>query len=122
MTPAAVLARLDEAGVRLGIRQDGGISLRPIPPPDLLAEARRHRDHLAHLIGLRRALANDVAPQPTSDGDNPSSSCPACGHNQWWRILAMSGGPGPWRCQACVPPEPEHCIDATVIPDTHRDP
>jgi hypothetical protein len=72
MTPAAVLARLDEAGVRLGIRQDGGISLRPIPPPDLLAEARRHRDHLAHLIGLRRALANDVAPQPTSDGDNPS--------------------------------------------------
>jgi hypothetical protein len=45
----ALLARLTAAGCHVTLRPDGRISLRPPPPPDLLAEARQHRDELARL-------------------------------------------------------------------------
>jgi hypothetical protein len=105
MTAAAVLEGLDRAGIRLALRPDGGLSMRPAPPPELLAEARRYRDDIVHLITLRPAVAND-----------PVSRCPFCGHNIWWRLSVLSGGPGPWQCGRCTPTDPDKWIDATVIP------
>jgi hypothetical protein len=116
MTAAAVLARLDEAGVRVGIRPDGGMSLRPVPASELLAEARRHRDDIVLLVTLRRAVANDKALPPASDDAGPIASCATCRHNLWWRLSALSGGPGPWRCMCCIPLDPDVWIDGCAVP------
>ena len=49
MTAAAALARLDAAGVRVRLRDDGLLNLTAAgpPPPDVLALARAHRDGIA---------------------------------------------------------------------------
>jgi hypothetical protein len=57
LTATAVLERLGRAGVRVTLRADGGLAMRPIPPADLLEDARRHRDDIAHLVALKQALA-----------------------------------------------------------------
>jgi hypothetical protein len=46
---ADLLVRLAEAGCQVTLRPDGRLSLRPKPPPDLLAEALQHREELARL-------------------------------------------------------------------------
>jgi hypothetical protein len=68
MSAATLLARLTAAGCRVTLRPDGRVSLRPAPAPDLLAEARQHRDELARLIaattpaGAGAASAEAAAP------------------------------------------------------------
>lgn len=52
MTAAAALARLDAAGVRVRLRDDGSLNLAAVapPPPAVLALARAHRDGIAALL------------------------------------------------------------------------
>jgi hypothetical protein len=52
--------------------------MRPVPTPDLLAEGRRDRDDIVHLITLRLAVADD-----------PVGLCPSCDHNIWWRLSVL---------------------------------
>ena len=55
MSAAAVLARLQAAGLHLAVRPDGTVRLTATsaPPPELLAEASRHRDGIAALLRER---------------------------------------------------------------------
>ena len=59
MTAAAALARLDAAGVRVRLRDDGLLTLTAAgpPPPDVLALARAHRDGIASLLARRAQQA-----------------------------------------------------------------
>jgi len=49
-------------------------------------------------------------------GASPATACPGCGLGVWWRVPALSGGPGPWRCERCSPPDPADWIDASAVP------
>lgn len=62
MTPAAALAGLQAAGVRLWLQADGtvGFEAAAPPPPALLAGARTYRDAIAALLRERE----DAAPAP----------------------------------------------------------
>ena len=73
MTAAALLARLTAAGCRVTLRPDGRISLRPAPPPDLLAEARQHRDELARLVA---ATTYAGAEEPRAEAAAPAAKAP----------------------------------------------
>jgi hypothetical protein len=107
LTAATVLERLDRAGVRVTLQPGGGLSIRPVPPPDLLLEARRHRDDIAHLISLRQALdglhtAARQRPPSWTDPEArppPGSFCSCCRNQRWW---CDDRG---WRCWACHPPD-----------------
>lgn len=78
----------------------------PTPlPADLLAEARQHRDAIA------RALAD-----PADVEVLPAGRCGRCGGGPWWRLSALSGGPGPWHCERCIPPDPADWIDGCAVP------
>jgi hypothetical protein len=73
LTATAVLERLGRAGVRVTLRADGGLAMRPPPPADLLEDARRHRDDIAHLIALKQALArrSDTPADTRNSTDQP---------------------------------------------------
>ena len=72
MSAAVLLARLTAAGCRVTLRPDGRISLRPAPPPDLLAEARQHRDELARLCAATTPKVDAPSkPRPTRPGALP---------------------------------------------------
>lgn len=62
MSATTLLAQLTAAGCRVTLRPDGRVSLRPAPPPDLLAEARQHRDELARLVAAATTSASAEAP------------------------------------------------------------
>jgi hypothetical protein len=57
VTAAAALARLETAGVRLVLRQDGtvGMTAAAQPAADVLAEARLYREAIAALLRQRKA-------------------------------------------------------------------
>ena len=107
MNAVAVLAELRQAGAVLSCEPGGRVRFTaPHPlPPDLLAEARRHKDAIARLL----AVSVDGA-------ELPRALCPACGAGTWWRVSVLSGGPGPWQCQGCEPPPAATWTDATVLP------
>jgi hypothetical protein len=73
MSASALLAQLTAAGCRVSLRPDGRVSLRPPPPPDLLAEARQHRDELARLVA---ATTSASAEAPNADAAAPAAKAP----------------------------------------------
>jgi hypothetical protein len=73
VSAAALLARLTASGYRVTLRPDGRVSLRPAPPPDLLAEARQHRDELARLVA---ATASAGAEVPSEEAAAPAAKAP----------------------------------------------
>ncbi|HKM65518.1 MAG TPA: hypothetical protein VJY39_23820 [Acidisphaera sp.] len=64
MMPAAVLAALRAAGVRVAAVNGGGLSLVPTPPAGLLAEARAHKAALLALLAAGPDVASDTPPAP----------------------------------------------------------
>jgi hypothetical protein len=66
------------------------------------------------------------APAPNAGRTNPSAfldlaelpagPCPACGGSLWWRLSVLSGGPGPWCCGRCIPPDPVDWLDGHAVP------
>lgn len=46
----------------------------------------------------------------------PPAPCPVCGRGIWWRVSALSGGPGPWCCHRCAPPDAEDWLDGCAVP------
>jgi hypothetical protein len=114
MSAAAALARLRAAGGE-AVVVDGRLKLRAARPlPDaLVAEVRAHKPELLALLA-----ANEIAPDP-----EPSTVCPACGCDLWWRVSVLSGGPGPWRCTYCDTPPRDAWQDGCCIPgDWEADP
>ena len=103
----SLIGRLRRAGATLTCFPDGRVRFgAPAPlPADLLAEARQHRDAIAH------ALAGGADP-----GELPAGPCPGCGGRTFWRASALSGGPGPWHCVRCIPPDPADWIDGCAVP------
>ena len=73
MSAAAILARLTASGCRVTLRPDGRVSLRPVPPPDLLAEARQHRAELARLVA---ATASASAEALNAEAAAPAAKAP----------------------------------------------
>jgi hypothetical protein len=104
---ASLIDRLRRAGATLTCSPHGGVRFSaPAPlPVDLLAEARQHRDAIA------RALAGGSDP-----GELPGGPCPGCGGGTFWRASSLSGGPGPWHCERCAPPDPAEWIDGCAVP------
>lgn len=98
---ASLIARLRQAGATLTCSRDGRVRFAASAPlaAALLVEARKHRD----------AIAAELATE------GPSAPCPDCGTGFWCRLSVLSGGPGPWRCERCVPPDPAHWIDACAL-------
>jgi hypothetical protein len=59
VSAAAAIAQAEAAGLRLWLRPDGQVEVeaaKPLPP-DVLAELRRWREDVAHLLALRGAAA-----------------------------------------------------------------
>lgn len=107
MTAAlSLIGRLRQAGATLMCSPDGRVRfVAPAPlPPDLLAEARQHRDDIA------LALTG-----PVDLGALPTGQCPGCGGWIYWRLSVLSGGPGPWHCERCIPPDPADWIDGSAV-------
>jgi hypothetical protein len=118
----SLLERARAAGLALRI-EDGRLVVKgPRPPDGFLAALRRGRDSLIRVL---RAEADNAPAAPSSGNvclDNlPSEACPACGTGLWWRVSVTSGGPGPWRCMRCVPPDPADWIDGCAVPITRAD-
>lgn len=105
MSATEILDQLKRAGVVAQVRSDGTLNLRPRPPADLLAQARACRDEIIALLTARM-------PEP----DAPSTLCPDCNHNLWWRISATSQSAGPWLCGKCTAIDRTVWTDATAIP------
>ncbi len=59
MSARAAIAQAEAAGVHLRLDADGQVRLSAAapPPPDLLAELRRHRDEVARLLAAERRPA-----------------------------------------------------------------
>ena len=115
MTAAALLARLTGLGVSAEV-DHGALRLRPasVIPPDLLAEVRASKAEVLALL---------TPPPPVDLGELPAGPCPVCGGGQWWRLSVLSGGPGRWRCERCMPPDPAHWIDGCAVPsgEAHKE-
>jgi hypothetical protein len=103
----SLVARLRHAGATLSCLPDGRVRFSAATPIDalLLSEARRHRAAIA------RVLAG-----PADLGELPSGRCSACEGGGYWRLSVLSGGPGPWCCTRCIPPDREDWIDGCAVP------
>ena len=111
--PAALLVRLRAAGATVRLVDGRPRIHAPVAlPPDLLAEARAHRD--AVIAGL--VAANDPIPTLV-DAAGPTAGCPACGTGAWWRTSAFpTGRAGSWCCATCWPPPGDAWTDACEVP------
>jgi len=135
VSAAEALARAEAAGVRLRLRPDGGVRMEAAapPPPDVLADLRRWRKDVAHLLALRDGLAarrpapaaapaaqplRRLSPVPADWRALPYGSergkafaaarlapgaCRCCAGRRWWR---GEGAQAPPRCMTCHPPRP----------------
>ena len=81
------------------------------PRPENLADFSRISDH-----GTPRTRATPENGHLRSAFD-PAGPCPACRSLVWWRLAAPSGGPGPWMCERCTPPNSADWIDGAAVPD-----
>jgi hypothetical protein len=85
---------------------------------------------LADLAGLagepspmrEAAIEHERASHPDAAAIVAPGPCPYCGSGLWWRLSVLSGGPGPWTCQRCLPPAPDKWLDACAIPVSRRAP
>lgn len=48
--------------------------------------------------------------------DTPAAPCPTCHCGLWWRVAALSGGPGAWCCAVCAPAPADVWQDACAVP------
>jgi hypothetical protein len=113
----ALLRRARATGLMLRT-EDGRLLVKGSRPPDDLMVALRHgRDDLIRVLRAETDYALAGPPPGDVRLDNlPSEACPACGTGLWWRVSVMSGGPGPWRCMQCAPPDPADWIDGCAVP------
>lgn len=118
MSAAAALARAEAAGLRFKLAPGGGVQMEAAAPPpaDVLADLRRWREDVAHLVAARAAL--DVA-QPVEDwralpfgpergeafmaARMAPGACHGCAGRRWWRSAGADDGVC---CLACHPPSP----------------
>jgi hypothetical protein len=85
--------------------------------PDMLADPRAHKaNFLLTAITVKERSSSAVAPAPVLSRDAPSAPCWDCGGGLWWRLSVLSGRPGPWSCERCIPPDPAGWRDACSIP------
>jgi hypothetical protein len=120
VTGAALLAQAYAAGAVLTVADgcvvvDGASRLAP----GLLADLRAHKADLLALltaITVNERSSPAVAPAPVLSRDAPSAPCRDCGGGLWWRLSVLSGRPGPWSCERCIPPDPAGWRDACSIP------
>jgi hypothetical protein len=103
----SLVARLRRAGATLTCSPDGRVCFSAPAPIDasLLAEARHHREAIARVLAA-----------PADLGELPSGRCSVCGGGSYWRLSVLSGGPGPWRCMRCVPPDAADWVDGCAVP------
>jgi hypothetical protein len=101
VSAAAILARLTAAGYRVSLRPDGRVSLRPAPPPDLLAEARQHRDELARLVA---ATTQAGTVTPSAEATPPEAEAPPA--QRQTRPGALRGDPP----APVVDPDASRCL------------
>jgi hypothetical protein len=71
VSAAAALARAEAAGIRLRLRPNGGVRMEAAvpPPPDVLADLRRWREDVAHLLAVREGLAAGPRKDPEAAAD-----------------------------------------------------
>ncbi|WP_368414898.1 hypothetical protein [Falsiroseomonas sp.] len=118
MSAAAALARAEAVGMRFRLAPGGGVQMEATAPPpaDVLADLRRWREDVAHLVAARAAL--DVA-QPVEDwralpfgpergeafmaARTATGACHGCAGRRWWCAEGVEDG---LRCLACHPPPP----------------
>jgi hypothetical protein len=108
VTAAALLTRLAGLGVCAEAEQ-GSLRLRPASaiPDDVLAALREHKAEVLALL---------TAPAALDLGVLPTRPCSECDGRVWWRRSILSGGPSPWHCERCQPPDPDAWRDACVCP------
>ncbi len=56
-------------------------------------------------------------PPPIDLGELPTTLCPNCGGNLWWRLPVIElSAPGSWECAVCQPPSPDVLRDSCSVP------
>jgi hypothetical protein len=122
VTGAALLARARAAGAVLAVADgrvvvDGASRLAP----DLLASLRAYKADLLAILtanAVSEPFSSPIVAAVVPSHDPPSVPCRDCGHGVWWRVSVLSGGPGPWHCERCQPPDPDTWRDACACPVT----
>jgi len=124
VSAAAPLARAEAAGLRFRLAPGGGVRMEAAapPPPDLLADLRRWREDVAHLLAMRQALAEARLRRTAGRDDwralpfgpergrafmearQAPDACSCCAGRRWWR---EPGEAAPGRCATCHPPAGE---------------
>ena len=85
---------------------------------NLMAELSAHKVELIALITAndRNALGPTPRDRTEAEDNGPLAPCPDCNCHEFWRLSVLSGGPGPWTCKNCTPPDPDVWPDAHVLP------
>jgi hypothetical protein len=89
MSAAAAIARAEAAGLRLYLGPDGQVKMQAAapPPPDVLADLRRWRDDVTHLLAARAAVADPPAEAPAAPAP---AHAPPPGPDAWLGSIARS--------------------------------
>lgn len=66
VTIQELVARMEAAGYTLALREDGGVRVRPVPPPEVVAELRGRRPELEALLG---GSGSPPVPSPEAAGE-----------------------------------------------------
>lgn len=121
MSAAAALARAEAAGVRFQPLLGGAVRMEAAaaPPPEMIADLRRWREDIEHLVAVRSGLAARQ-PEPravdwqslpygrergeaAAAARRTSGACSCCAGRRWWCGEGAQAAP---RCMACHPPPP----------------
>jgi hypothetical protein len=88
MSAVRALAAADAAGLRLRLLPDGRVGVEgPLPlPPALMADLRRHREDVAHLLALRAAAAG----RPAETAASPPPPPPRAESDGWLGSIAQA--------------------------------
>jgi hypothetical protein len=89
VSAAAAIARAEAAGLRLYLGPDGQVKMQAAapPPPDVLADLRRWRDDVTHLLAARAAVADPPAEAPAAPAP---AHAPPPGPDAWLGSIARS--------------------------------
>jgi hypothetical protein len=90
---ARALARAEAAGLRLHLRPDGRVGMQAAAPPpaDVLADLRRWREDVAHLLALRAACAGPPTETPASpSAARTPARAQTAGPDAWLASIARS--------------------------------
>ena len=83
-------------------------------PPSPVSSAENQQE--INDVTRNTTFAPRVDRNTEAEDNGPCAPCPDCNCHEFWRLSVLSGGPGPWTCTNCEPPDPDVWKDAHILP------